>query len=171
MRNWLRMNRTEILIVIAVASIFACAILTRADQRIEMRPIAVNPTVQMLVCPPRGITLDAVCSRVIDGDTIVCRTVIQYRVRLLDCWAPESRTKDLEEKRRGIAAKERLISLAERQPVRVHVPSTGSLSDIMTFDRVLGHVWLIDDAGNPESSSLNARQVADGFATPEKSQQ
>ena len=52
--------------------------------------------------------------RVVDGDTVDCNIdlgfdlCIKRRVRLFGIDAPESRTLDLEEKQRGLAAKARL---------------------------------------------------------------
>jgi len=55
--------------------------------------------------------------RVVDGDTLDCRIDLGFdvwvkkRVRLFGVNTPESRTRDLEEKKRGIAAKNRLIEI------------------------------------------------------------
>ena len=57
--------------------------------------------------------------RVIDGDTIDCyidlgfNIHVKERVRLKGIDTPETRTRDLEEKKRGIEAKERVIELFE----------------------------------------------------------
>lgn len=59
-------------------------------------------------------TYKAKCIRVIDGDTIVAEvdlgfnTFKKVKVRLEGIDAPEVRTRDLEEKQRGIASKEYL---------------------------------------------------------------
>jgi endonuclease YncB( thermonuclease family) len=61
----------------------------------------------------------AIVDRVVDGDTIDVtidlgfHTHIKTRVRLEGINAPESRTRDLEEKERGLAAKARLIEILE----------------------------------------------------------
>jgi len=55
--------------------------------------------------------------RVVDGDTVDLwinlgfSTFCKKRVRLMGMNAPESRTRDLEEKKRGLAAKARLVEL------------------------------------------------------------
>ncbi len=55
--------------------------------------------------------------RVVDGDTVDAlvdlgfNTWKKVRIRMHEINAPESRTRDLEEKARGLAAKERLIEL------------------------------------------------------------
>ena len=57
---------------------------------------------------------NAVVDRVVDGDTIDCtidlgfKTWKKVRVRMEGINTPESRTRDLEEKERGLAAKHRL---------------------------------------------------------------
>ena len=56
--------------------------------------------------------------RIIDGDTLDCSidlgfnvVLAKQRIRLKGINAPESRTRDLEEKKRGLAAKARLTEL------------------------------------------------------------
>ena len=56
--------------------------------------------------------------RIIDGDTLDCSIDLGFnvilakqRIRLKGINAPESRTRDLEEKKRGLAAKARLTEL------------------------------------------------------------
>ena len=55
--------------------------------------------------------------RVVDGDTIDAKidlgfdVFVKKRVRFLGVDTPESRTRDLEEKARGLAAKDRVIQL------------------------------------------------------------
>jgi len=57
--------------------------------------------------------------RVVDGDTVDAyidlgfSVKVKKRIRLLGINSPESRTRDLEEKKRGLAAKERLKCLLE----------------------------------------------------------
>ena len=61
----------------------------------------------------------AVVDRVVDGDTLDVtidlgfHTYIKTRVRMEGMNAPESRTRDLEEKERGLAAKARLQEIIE----------------------------------------------------------
>lgn len=55
--------------------------------------------------------------RVVDGDTLDCEIdlgfdiVIRERVRFAGINAPETRTRDLEEKKRGLASKARVMEL------------------------------------------------------------
>lgn len=115
-------------------------------------------------CPPRGITIDGTVIRVIDGDTVVVRSCVEYHVRLLDCWAPESRTLDLKEKSKGLKSKARMQTLATGKPVRVHLPGNGDLSDTITLGRVLGRVWILN-GDRPESCDLSSIMVAEKLAT------
>ena len=86
--------------------------------------------------------------RVIDGDTIDCRidlgfsVFVKKRVRLMgiDTW--ESRTRDLEEKKKGLAAKSRLIGLLQADDGEFTLISYG----VGKFGRVLGEIEVT--AGN-----------------------
>ena len=89
-----------------------------------------------------GIRFPALVTRVIDGDTIEVSINRTIRIRLLDCWAPETRTTDDAEKALGIAALNYLTLLAISRECVVDVPIEGAakFGDSMTFGRVLGHV-------------------------------
>lgn len=62
---------------------------------------------------------EAVCQRVVDGDTVDAMVDLGFsvwkkvRVRLHGINTPESRTRDLEEKKRGLAAKARLQEIID----------------------------------------------------------
>ena len=112
--------------------------------------------------PAPGLTIDAKCVRVLDGDTIEVESTVRYRIRLLDCWAPESRTSNVAEKQRGLRSKSRMVQLAEGQPVRVSIPLTGDLTDATTLGRFLGRAWLED------GRELSEIMVAEGLATKTK---
>ena len=120
-------------------------------------------------CPPRGMTVDGEVVRVIDGDTIVVRTAVEYHVRLLDCWAPESRTMDPAEKSRGLKSKTRMQQLAATgAAVRVHLPNGCSdLTEAMTMGRLLGRVWLLRN-DLPSDEDLSGIMVREGLATKSK---
>lgn len=119
--------------------------------------------------PARGIATDGEVINVVDGDTIDLKVSYVIRVRLLDCWAPESRTLDLKEKQRGLAAKAYMKSLIQEQPnVRLHVPGGNSLADVMTFNRILGKVWRISEDGVPEKRDLSEMMVRARHATSRK---
>ena len=94
--------------------------------------------------PPTGWTTQAKVVGVHDGDTITVDVTRRIRVRLLDCWAPEVRTRNLAEKVAGIAAQNHLRTLLPiGAEVRLHVPTdSNDIGDWMTLSRVLGRVWL-----------------------------
>lgn len=94
--------------------------------------------------PPYGLTFRAKVVRVLDGDTIDVEVTRKVRIRLIDCWAPEVRTRDEQEKLRGYAAKTYLEDLIQNEQVRVHVPVEPGqrVGESFSFSRALGHVWL-----------------------------
>lgn len=123
--------------------------------------------------PEPSWTTRAKVLRVIDGDTLEVEIRRVVRVRMLDCWAPESKQDPrvpeinrLMQKAKGQASKTNLIRLADGQDVTVQIPldSDGDIAKSMTMGRVLGHVWLVD---HPEKS-LSVQQVEAGHATTEK---
>ena len=119
-----------------------------------------------MTTPPWGLATPATIVRVIDGDTIEVEIRRRLTVRLLDCWAPETRTKDSAEKARGLKAKRSLAATIARTgpEVTLLVPSDGDgdLSDLFTFGRILGRVWLAD------GRELSELMVSRGLATRRK---
>ena len=127
-----------------------------------------DPEFSAPACPPRGLTIDGEIVRVIDGDTVVVRTSIEYHVRLIDCWAPESRTKNQAEKTRGLKSKARLIELAKPETtVRVHVPTATDLTEMLTLGRVLGRIWPMKGK-TPATKDLSTIMVEEGLALTQK---
>lgn len=112
--------------------------------------------------PPYGVTFQAKVVRVVDGDTIEVEVKKVVRIRLLDCWAPETRTRDAAEKLKGFAAKEHLEGLIQNREVKVHIPMKPGqkVGDSFSFGRALGHVWL-----KGEGKSVSAIMVKSGHAT------
>lgn len=168
---------TQLLLWVTIAATIVAAGLTlcsnpaQCQQRTSTAIPVPDPVGTAVACPPRGLTIDGEVIRVLDGDTIEITSCVIYRVRLLDCWAPESRTTNLAEKAAGLRAKDRMTEIAHGRQVRVHVPTDSSeLVDIITLGRVLGHVWPLDPQGQPERVTLNARMIADGLAWPTKDQ-
>lgn len=115
--------------------------------------------------PAPGLTIDCKVVSVVDGDTIEVEVTRRCRVRLLDCWAPESRTSDPAEKKVGLAAKLHLAGVAIGKQARLFVPTADAtrVGDVFTFDRVLGHVWL-----DGETETLSEHQVRAKFASTAK---
>jgi endonuclease YncB( thermonuclease family) len=120
--------------------------------------------------PAPGWTTQARCLRVIDGDTIEVEVRRVIRVRMLDCWAPESRidrrvpeAAQTDEKAAGIASRENLRQLCEGKDVIVQIPSGEDVGKAITMGRWLGNVWVEGDG-----ESLSEKQVAGGFAETTK---
>jgi endonuclease YncB( thermonuclease family) len=120
--------------------------------------------------PAPSWTTKARVLRVIDGDTIEVEIKRVIRVRMLDCWAPESRndprlpkSEQDAEKVRGTRSKEHLRQLCEGKTVVIQIPSDLEVAHLITMGRWLGHVWIEGDA-----KSLSEQQVESGFATKEK---
>jgi len=92
--------------------------------------------------------------RVIDGDTVDVEIRRVLRVRLLDCWAPESRTRDLEEKKRGLASKAHLKKLIDGKDAVLHIPGNVDFKKVLTFNRLLGRLWV--DGNDVSESQVKA---------------
>jgi len=94
--------------------------------------------------PVLGTVRNCRIIRAIDGDTIEIEVYHTERIRLLDCWAPETHeTSDPTEKPRGLASKAHLELVAKPKAEGiVFIPSGADHSKTMTLNRYLGHVWL-----------------------------
>lgn len=111
--------------------------------------------------PSPGWTTRARVVRVVDGDTVDVEISRTVRVRMLDCWAPETRG---ESRPQGIDSKRHLSELLPPdRMVTLHVPTDadGNVSKIWTFGRVLGRVYAAD-------TDLSEAQVDAGHATRTK---
>ena len=101
----------------------------------------------------------AKCLKVVDGDTIDARvdlgfdTFKKVRIRLVGINAPESRTRDLEEKEKGLAAKARVKQLISENKNKFVLHSQG----VGKFGRCLGEIYLGD-------SKLNDILINEGHA-------
>lgn len=118
-----------------------------------------------MTAPLPGLTAKAKIIHVVDGDTVDLELRIDARIRLLDCYAPESRTTDPEEKKKGLAAKANMELLCQGETGIVHIPFTHaqSLADVLTLDRILGKVWM-----DNSDTDLSSQQVSDGYASSTK---
>ena len=102
--------------------------------------------------------------KVLDGDTIDCwidlgfNLKIKKRIRYMgiDTW--ESRTRDLDEKKKGLAAKARNKELLEAGVFKIVSYGTGK------FGRVLGEIFVSPDAVGHEISE-NVDRSADGLVS------
>lgn len=107
-------------------------------------------------------TYKAECLRVIDGDTIDVQLDLGFniyhkgRVRLVGIDTPESRTRDLVEKKFGLAAKQYLKDWIDEEPY-ILIESTKKGK----FGRILGNIW--NAAG---TVSINQKLIDDCHAVP-----
>ena len=102
----------------------------------------------------------ATIRRVVDGDTVDVTLDLGFnimynsRIRLLGIDTPESRTRDLEEKKRGLAAKDRVKELC---PVGSSVTLKTTKDGRGKFGRILGEIF-VDDI------NVNQQLVSEGHA-------
>ena len=104
---------------------------------------------------------EGIVEKVVDGDTIDCLLDLGFdtwkkvRVRFAGINAPESRTRDLVEKQKGLEAKKWLIDTIQSNNNRVVVKSVG----VGKYGRCLGIVHL-------PNMNINETMVQLGFAVP-----
>ena len=104
-------------------------------------------------------TYQAQVTRVVDGDTIDALVDLGFdihksiRIRLVGMNAPESRTRDLEEKKLGLAAKARLIEILQSNENKFVLESQG----VGKYGRCLGEIFLGD-------VKLNDLLISEGHA-------
>ena len=107
-------------------------------------------------------TYKAKLDRVIDGDTIDVNMDLGFdisvhkRIRLVGIDTPESRTRDLEEKKRGLASKARLIELLDKGDLVVESKDVGK------YGRVLGVLHIYPEDNLP--FNINEKLVEEGYA-------
>tara|TARA_R110002012_G_scaffold151986_1_gene311942 strand:- start:580 stop:927 length:348 start_codon:yes stop_codon:yes gene_type:complete len=103
-------------------------------------------------------TYKAKLDRVVDGDTVDAHIdlgfdiTIHKRIRLAGIDTPESRTRDLEEKARGLASKDKLIELLGDGNFILESKEVGK------YGRVLGTLHI-------DNMNINNTLVEEGFAT------
>ena len=100
--------------------------------------------------------------RVIDGDTVDVDIHLGFnvvlskqRVRLHGIDTPESRTRNKEEKVRGLISKEYLKNICESSSIRLKSKDRGK------FGRILGVLYKDD-----ETISITQKMCEEGFAVP-----
>ena len=106
-------------------------------------------------------TYNAIVERVVDGDTVDALVDLGFdtwkkvRIRLhgIDAW--ESRTRDLDEKKKGLAAKQYLRDQLESNDSKFVLVSHG----VGKFGRCLGELFLQKDGW-----SLNEMLITEGHA-------
>ena len=118
--------------------------------------------------PEQNLTTKAVVKEVYDGDTVVVTIQNDFRVRMLDCWAPEIKTRNPEEKKRGEESRDFLKSLVNiDDEVIVEIPMTDRIQDSFTFGRVLAYLWK-DIDGDGKLDDVSDVMIQKGFATKTK---
>ena len=106
-------------------------------------------------------TYNATVTKVVDGDTIDALVDLgfdtwkQVRIRMNGMNAPESRTRDLEEKARGLAAKARLKEILKENKNKFILVSHG----VGKYGRCLGEIFI-----NPGDDSVNNLLISEGHA-------
>ena len=98
--------------------------------------------------------------RVVDGDTVDAMIDLGFdtwkkiRIRMHGINAPESRTRDLEEKKKGLAAKARLTELLDDADNKFILVSHG----VGKFGRCLGDIRI-------DQKSVNLQLIKEGHGT------
>ncbi|TWT63183.1 thermonuclease family protein [Rubinisphaera italica] len=116
--------------------------------------------------PQTGMVVPCRIVDVYDGDTITIELTIPFKVRLMDCWAPEIRGVDDETKQRGFAARDHLREITAGRAARLEIrppKRIDSAGDLFSFERIVGRVWLDGD-----EEDLSRRMVRAGHATKER---
>lgn len=103
-----------------------------------------------------------------DGDTITVEFSFRANIRLKDCWAPETRTKDEAEKKKGLESKEFLKGLLKPgDDVIIEVPYSPNMSHSLTLSRILGYVYK-DLDGDNKPENISKEMVKAGMAKENK---
>ena len=104
---------------------------------------------------------------IVDGDTFDCMVDLGFsilhkiRVRMYGINTPESRTRDLEEKARGLASKKRLIELLEQHEGDLILQTNKKGK----YGRYLGTVFADQNAGDgQEQTNINRQLIEEGYA-------
>lgn len=114
-------------------------------------------------------TYNAKVVKVVDGDTIDALVDLgfdtwkQVRIRMHGMNAPESRTRDLEEKARGLAAKARLKEILKENKNKFILVSHG----VGKYGRCLGEIFVentFNDNPNLPEISVNRVLINEGHA-------
>ena len=107
-------------------------------------------------------TYNAKLEKVVDGDTVDALVDLGFdtwkkvRIRMYGMNAPESRTRDLEEKARGLAAKDRLAEILELENEGEFILVSHGVGK---YGRCLGEIFLTEN-----SDSVNNQLIAEGYA-------
>ena len=104
---------------------------------------------------------------IVDGDTFDCTIDLGFnishkiRVRMYGINTPESRTRDLEEKARGLASKKRLTELLEQHEGNLILQTNKKGK----YGRYLGTIFADQNAGDgQEQTNINRQLIEEGYA-------
>ena len=114
---------------------------------------------------------NAKLERVVDGDTVDALVDLGFdtwkkvRIRMQGMNAPESRTRDLEEKKRGLAAKDRLVEILKYNGNQC----TLKVSGVGKFGRAIASVYVdtLSPASDQSSMTIvnvNKQLIEEGHA-------
>lgn len=101
---------------------------------------------------------------VYDGDTCTCvvdlgfKTQVRIKVRMIGIDTPEIRTKDLDEKEKGLATRDWLRERILGKKVLLHTKERGK------FGRWLGMIWEIQEDKPEFENSYNKQLINEGLA-------
>jgi len=104
--------------------------------------------------------------RILDGDTIDAYIDLGFdvwitkRIRFMGIDTPESRTRDLTEKRYGKGATHRLTEMLEQSDGKFVIKSHGTGK----YGRVLGELFIICKKNNDSIVSINKQLIKEGHA-------
>ena len=102
--------------------------------------------------------------KVYDGDTCTCvvdlgfKMSVRIKVRLVGIDTPEIRTRDDEEKKRGIASRDWLREKILGKKVLLHTSERGK------FGRWLGTLWCLEEDKPLFENSYNRKLINEGLA-------
>ena len=100
--------------------------------------------------PPLTINLPGRIYEIPDGDTVNVEITFRVSLRLRDCWTPEVRTGNLQQKKFGLAARDNLVKHALGKQAIIVIPfdiqklqkHTGRIDDVFTFGRPISEVYI-----------------------------
>ena len=92
------------------------------------------------VAPTPVLRVPCKVVEVVDGDTVTVEITFRARIRLLDCWAPESGTTEGDSATHYV----RQVAQDKKGILEVDLSSSRRLDDLFTFGRLLGHIYIDD---------------------------
>ena len=104
-----------------------------------------------------NFSFPAKVTRIVDGDTVDLFAGVTFRLRLIDCWAPERHS---EEGRESTEALGKLLPVGSYCDVVLDLSRCKTLADLFSFGRVLGRIRT-DSYGD-----ISDRMCESHFASP-----